>query len=556
MPSLYQVLLAQYPQRLKPVRCTQQTVAQLHSYFESTVLENNLYGLLIENFPLARQRSLREVMRLRELSHEIQHGFLLVAEGDELGQQFPSHSEWNGHELRVLKDSRPDRIDERFLVIADERFAALMATAPRQEDRHNDEEDTSTELIWTFEPEIICAALEFLVKTVVARQLPQAASFAKVVQERYPQIETLPLTVTVASRLAQLLQEQAGREIAVNRIATTIRKSLEIESILQTTVEEVGQALKAEACALRVAGEGDQPAFINYAFREGTPESEATLAELLADLDAYDVRLSKQRKSYVRDGQEGPHQNDEILAPLAAVALRYQERSMGVLLVRLGEKTRVWQESELLLLHTVADQVAVAVNHARLFAQVQQQALTDVLTDCHNRRAFEGQLERDLHMATRLGQPLSLLLLDIDKFKAVNDTYGHDAGDAVLRLLAQTLREELRRVDTAARIGGEEFAVILPQSDMFGALAVAERLRLRIEKLDVPRVGHITASFGVSVFPFHGSQRNQLFSLADRALYLAKQTGRNRICLPPDEEIVIEADETMFASDELLAGVA
>jgi diguanylate cyclase (GGDEF)-like protein len=91
---------------------------------------------------------------------------------------------------------------------------------------------------------------------------------------------------------------------------------------------------------------------------------------------------------------------------------------------------------------------------------------------------------------------------------------------------------------------------------MFGALAVAERLRLRIEKLDVPRVGHITASFGVSVFPFHGSQRNQLFSLADRALYLAKQTGRNRICLPPDEEIVIEADETMFASDELLAGVA
>lgn len=555
MQSLYQVLLSQYPERLKPVRCTEQTVLQLHHYFESTILENNLFGLLLESLPLARQRSLRETMRLREISHEIQHGFLFVHPDDELCQQFPSHGQWNGHELWVLQNPRREERNEHFLLIADERFSALMATAPRPENQDS-EDETGAELVWTFEPDIIRTALEHLLKNVELKHAKQSPAFTQIICQRYPQIAPLPLTVTVASRLAQLLQEQAGRELAVNRIATAIRKSLELESILQTTVEEVSHALKAEYCALRVVSDSDQPALVNYAFRDGLEIAEGVAEELLGDLEAYSVRLLKQRKSYLRDGLDGPNSNPETLPPLAVIPLYYQDRFMGVLMVRLGELTRVWQESETLLLRTVADQVAVAVNHARLFAQVQQQALTDVLTGCHNRRAFEGQLERDLHMATRLGQPLSLVLLDIDKFKTVNDTYGHEAGDVVLRMLAETLREELRRVDTAARVGGEEFAIILPQSDMFGALAVAERLRLRIEKMEVPKVGYITASFGVAVFPFHGTQRAQLVGLADRALYLAKETGRNRICLPPEDELIIEADEMMLANEEMLAEAA
>ena len=555
MLSLYQALLSHYPERLTPVRCTEQTVLQLHRYFESAILEHKLFGLMIESLPLAPQRSLREIMRLREISHEIQYGFVFVHEDDELCEQFPSHGQWHGHELWLLKKSRQEKQEEHFLLFADERFSVLLATAPNQ-DNQADEEDIGRELIWTFEPDIICMALEHLVKKVEVKHQKQSPAFSQVICQRYPQVGPLPLTVTVASRLAQLLQEQAGREIAVNRIATAIRKSLELESILQTTVEEVNHALKAEYCALRVVRDGDQSDLTNYAFREGLSVSDEVSAELLADLEAYSVRLATHRKSYVRDGQESMRNHADALPPLAVVTLRYQERCIGVLMVRLGEMMRVWQESEILLLRTVADQVAVAVNHARLFAQVQQQALTDVLTGCHNRRAFEGQLERDLHMATRLGQPLALVLLDIDKFKNVNDTHGHDTGDTVLRLLAQTLREELRRMDTAARIGGEEFAVILPQSDMFGALAVAERLRQRVEKLLVPKAGHFTASFGVAVFPFHGAQRNQLIGLADRALYLAKQTGRNRICLPPEEELIIEADEMVLANEELMAEAA
>jgi diguanylate cyclase (GGDEF)-like protein len=217
---------------------------------------------------------------------------------------------------------------------------------------------------------------------------------------------------------------------------------------------------------------------------------------------------------------------------------------MGAVMVRSDDSKRIWQESELLLLRTVADQVAVAVNHARLYERQQQLALTDSLTGCVNRRSFEMQLERDLRLATRMRQPVSLIMLDIDHFKRVNDTHGHDAGDAALRFLADVLRDELRGVDTAARYGGEEFAVILPQANLDGALIVAERLRARLETTDIPAIGRITASFGIATFPLHANSRTQLVSAADRALYDAKHEGRNRVRTPDTEPR--EVSDEMF----------
>jgi diguanylate cyclase (GGDEF)-like protein len=227
---------------------------------------------------------------------------------------------------------------------------------------------------------------------------------------------------------------------------------------------------------------------------------------------------------------------------------------MGVLLVSSDDPHRIWQENELLLLRTVADQVAVAVNHARLFTQMQQLALTDGLTGCVNRRSFEMQLERDLRLATRMRQPVSLIMLDIDHFKRVNDTYGHDAGDAALRFLADVLRDELRGVDTAARYGGEEFAVILPQAGLDGALIVAERLRSRLEMTEVPGIGHITASFGLATFPLHANSRDQLVGAADRALYESKHAGRNRISTPPSEQT--EVSDEMYGTPIEIAAQA
>jgi len=213
------------------------------------------------------------------------------------------------------------------------------------------------------------------------------------------------------------------------------------------------------------------------------------------------------------------------------VPLIFHERFIGALYVSASDPTRVWGENEVLLLQTVANQVAVAVNHANLFAQIQQQALTDALTGCYNRRSFEMQFDREMLMAKRQHQPLSLIMLDLDRFKQLNDTVGHDAGDQALRQLATCFKQELRGVDSAARFGGDEFALILPQAYADGALVVAERLRARIADIQISGFGNLSASMGIATFPMHGESRSDLVQTADAALYQAKRTGRNRVCI-------------------------
>jgi diguanylate cyclase (GGDEF)-like protein len=296
-------------------------------------------------------------------------------------------------------------------------------------------------------------------------------------------------------------------------------------------------ALGAQSSALNIEGEHGQSSLTKFYFRDDEDDEEDARTEMLGDIEALGVRLRGRIKTYVHDGCSNADESDAC--PVAAVPVIYHDRTMGVLMVTSDDPQRLWQENEVMLLRTVADQVAVAVNHARLFQQMQHQALTDGLTGCFNRRFFEIQLERDLHLATRMRQPVSLILLDIDHFKRVNDTHGHDAGDAALRILANALREEVRGVDTAARYGGEEFAIILPQAGHEGAKVVAERLRSRIESTEVPGVGCITASLGVASFPNDASSRELLVTSADRALFLAKRSGRNKVCstdeLPPED---------------------
>jgi diguanylate cyclase (GGDEF)-like protein len=334
----------------------------------------------------------------------------------------------------------------------------------------------------------------------------------------------LQLTLGVTTKLARLLQEQAERELAVNRLATAIRNTLELDSVLQTAADEVGRALNVHSCAVRVEGAlvGEQMTKC-YVRPDAAIEGEGFL---LRHVDSVSASLANSPTSYVidGDGSQSPH----VLAD-AVMPLIHQGNLIGLLLVRSDDMSRIWADNELLLLHTVADQLVVAVYQAHLFAQMQQQALTDALTGCYNRRSFEMQLERDLHQATRLRQSLSLIMLDIDNFKHINDQAGHEAGDTALRMFAENVQAELRGVDCAARFGGDEFVVILPQADTEGALLVAERLRARIEKMEVPGFGKVTASFGVATFPDHASSRDTLIGAADRALYTSKNEGRNRV---------------------------
>ena len=522
MLSLYSALLAQHSRQLTPVRCAEPTIVQLHRYFEDVVLENNLAALVVESLLPESQRSLREVSRVREVGSLARYAFFFTAPEDALCASELSDGTSEREPILLHKPGEGE-LRERFVVIADARFSALMASV-RSEDEDG-QETAGDEVIWSFEPDIVYSALEYLMARVTAEIPDRAHLFSKAVRTCVPKTTSLQLTVSVTTKLARLLQEQAVREIAVNRISTAIRSTLELPSVLQTTVNEVGRALAAQSSALNIEGEHGQSGLTKWYFRDGDDNDEDTRTEMLGDIEALGVRLRGRIKTYVHDGSVDADESDT--PPAAAVPVIYHDRTMGVLMVTSDDPQRLWQENEVMLLRTVADQVAVAVNHARLFQQMQHQALTDALTGCFNRRFFEIQLERDLHLATRMRQPVSLILLDIDHFKQVNDTHGHDAGDAALRILANALREEVRGVDTAARYGGEEFAIILPQAGPEGAQVVAERLRSRIERTEVPGVGCIKASLGVATFPLDASSRELLVTSADRALYLAKRSGRN-----------------------------
>lgn len=545
MYSLYHSLLAQHPRQLLPVRCAGSTIAQLHRYFEDVVLENNLSALVVESLPESADRPARDISRVKELDDVAKNLFLWLSPQDSLSQLLIDRGH-DGEKSGVFECAGEDHNLERFVVIADARFSALLAAVRSPEDNDSPRDC----VIWTFEPDVVYSALEYLMARVTAEHPFFSTAFSDAVRVSMPKATSLQLTLGVTTKLARLLQEQAEREIAVNRLATAIRNSLELDSVLQTAANEVGRALNVHSCAVRVEGALVGHEMTKHHLRTDIEDEEA-IDSLLLDVASISQRLSNSPQAYV---VESDYTLAKPVLADAVVPLIYQGSFVGLLMVRSDDPARVWADNELLLLHTVADQLAVAVNQAHLFAQMQQQALTDGLTGCYNRRSFELQLERDLHLATRMRQPLSLVMLDLDHFKHINDRAGHDTGDVALRMLADTLRDELRAVDTAARFGGDEFVLILPQANSDGAQLVAERLRKRIADIVVPGFGNITASFGVASFPSHASSRDTLVVAADRALYNSKDAGRNRVSLPVEEtgEVFVAPIEIVDTAVDLI----
>ena len=159
----------------------------------------------------------------------------------------------------------------------------------------------------------------------------------------------------------------------------------------------------------------------------------------------------------------------------------------------------------------------------------EEAAFTDHLTGLANRRRFERQLEREVGRVLRFERPFTLLMIDIDNFKSLNDTFGHDVGDDAIRRISRVLREGTRGIDLAARIGGEEFAVLLVETNQTAGMEVAERLRVAIKALETPSGGFITASFGVAECPTDAQTASGILKAADVALYEAKRNGRDRV---------------------------
>ena len=181
---------------------------------------------------------------------------------------------------------------------------------------------------------------------------------------------------------------------------------------------------------------------------------------------------------------------------------------------------------------TLAIHASAAIEAARLHAENQVLARLDPLTHLPNRRSFDEDLEQERERSRRHGSPVSLVMIDLDRFKAINDNYGHPYGDEVLRRVADSIRDALRKSDSAYRLGGEEFAVVARETDLGGAQLLAERLRERVaatlSEADGDPVG-VTASFGVAELGTKQPDIARLVATADAALYHAKRTGRNKV---------------------------
>ncbi len=181
----------------------------------------------------------------------------------------------------------------------------------------------------------------------------------------------------------------------------------------------------------------------------------------------------------------------------------------------------------------LATNAGTALGNIKEHQEVERLSVTDPLTGVNNFRHLTTMLARELERASRFGHPLGVLMLDIDRFKPVNDIHGHAAGDAVLRELARRVQECVREVDTVARYGGEEFALLLPETDVEGASKLAQRVltAIRSEVFHLPDGPDIviTASMGVASFPDHGSTATDVMRAADDALYRAKTGGRDRV---------------------------
>ncbi|MEP7357775.1 MAG: diguanylate cyclase [Anaerolineales bacterium] len=217
--------------------------------------------------------------------------------------------------------------------------------------------------------------------------------------------------------------------------------------------------------------------------------------------------------------------------PVLYLPLRQRDHTLGVLAVERRLHNWPFNEADVGPLTILADYGAVAIANARLFAEVQLASITDGLTGLYNRRQLMMLAEREFQRTRRFQRPLSAIMLDIDHFKQVNDSYGHAAGDQVIAEVARRIAANVRTVDLPGRYGGEEFVLLLPETALPGAGLLAERLRQAIGSSAIPTVAGplpVTASLGVATDAADVTNAASLISRADAALYAAKEGGRNR----------------------------
>lgn len=318
-------------------------------------------------------------------------------------------------------------------------------------------------------------------------------------------------------RLAEIREQQRRLEDALRRIGDTFASNLDREALLQIVLDTAVDGVGAAAGRALVRDQA------------GEMEERARVGDLAGEVEA----LRSVEATVLESGRPGTAELNGSIA-LGHPLLGGPEGKTVVGLLSVVRHGGPFEPRERELFHYLAGQAAVSIENVELHEQVQRQAVTDELTGLFNHRRFQEAIATEAERARRFGQSLGLVMLDIDNFKRVNDTHGHQQGDEVLRQVARIVREYSREIDAPARYGGEELAVVLPGTDLEGAFNLAERVRAGIADLRLPLAGdggvlEVTASLGVAATaPGDQADPRQLIAAADAALYKAKRSGKNK----------------------------
>ncbi len=337
---------------------------------------------------------------------------------------------------------------------------------------------------------------------------------------------------------AEMEAAQLARELSALHTATVaLLRTLDLEALL-------GQILDAACSAIPSAEKGMLylvvPKTGNLEMRAAIGYTDPRIQKTaLTGSKGYVARAVRDRQSsMINDVQTDPliQSNGKIpeiraIQSVIVAPLALEDRVLGVLSLD-SSRRAAFKEADLRLLESFATTATIALNNAQLHAEVQKLAITDGLTNLYNRRGFFELGRREVERSRRFGRPLSAIMIDVDDFKRINDTYGHAAGDQVLRELARRLLANTREVDILGRYGGDEFALLLPETDLFTSASVAERLWRGVGSSPF-QIGEqplsVTISLGTACAASQAPELGILLEQADAALYKAKATGQRMV---------------------------